>query len=184
MLNNIFGNFELAQKINSHNGPCFRTGKFRSFCNQLKIVNITSSPYHNLRVVGTTEKILKKNTGDTDITKALTTYLHTLVSDTLPSPAELFLNSRINTSFSMIITPVPLNDQQKTHLRWQALRIKKLKLSSRKATSTCPANPSGSLMTVRMSGHQDTSSPKMPHRIHNRSSTTRTTEGSDEIKQT
>ena len=72
-LNNILRKFGLAEKINSHNGPCFRSGKFRSFCNQLDIVNITSGPYHNQRAVGTIEKILKKNTGDTDITKALTT---------------------------------------------------------------------------------------------------------------
>ena len=37
VLKNIFGNFGLAQKINSHNGPCFRTGKFLSFCNQLEL---------------------------------------------------------------------------------------------------------------------------------------------------
>ena len=42
-LNNILRKFGLAEKINSHNGPCFRSGKFRSFCNQLDIVNITSS---------------------------------------------------------------------------------------------------------------------------------------------
>ena len=121
VLNNIFGNFGLAQKINSHNGPCFRTGKFRSFCNQLEIVKITSSPYYNQRVVGTIEHILKKSTGNTDITKALTKLLHTLVSDTLPSPAELFFNRRNNTSLSMIMTPVPLTYQHKNHLRWQAL---------------------------------------------------------------
>ena len=102
VLKNIFGNFGLAQKINSHNGPCFRTGKFQSFCNQLEIVNTMSSPYYNQRVVGTIEQILKKSAGNTDMTKALTTYLHTLVSGPFPSPAELFLNSRMNTSFSMI----------------------------------------------------------------------------------
>ena len=117
VLNNILRKFGLAEKINLHNGPCFRSGKFRSFCNQLDIVNITSSPYHNQRAVGTIEKILKKNAGDTDTTKAMTTYHHALVSDTLPSPAELFLNSRINTSFSMIKTPVPLTDQHKIQLR-------------------------------------------------------------------
>ena len=38
------------------------------------------------------------------------------MSDTLPSPAELFHNRRINTRLSMVITPAPLTDQQKTHL--------------------------------------------------------------------
>ena len=93
-------------KINSHNGPCL---KFRSFCDQLDIVNITSSPPYNQRVVGTIEQILT-SMGDTDITKALTIFLHTLVSDTLLSPAELFFNRQINTSLSMIMTPVLWTD--------------------------------------------------------------------------
>ena len=93
-------------KINSHNGPCL---KFRSFCDQLDIVNITSSPPYNQRVVRTTEQILK-SMGDTDITKALTIFLHTLVSDTLLSTAELFFNRKINTSLSMIMTQVPWTD--------------------------------------------------------------------------
>ena len=38
------------------------------------------------------------------------------MSDTLPSPAELSHNRRINTRLSMGMTPAPLTDQQKTHL--------------------------------------------------------------------
>ena len=49
-----------------------------------------------------------------DITKALTSYLDTPVSDTLPSPAELFHNRPINPRLSMAMTPAPLTDQQKT----------------------------------------------------------------------
>ena len=112
VLNNISKKFGLVQKINSHNGPCL---KFRSFGDQLDIINITSSPYYNQRVVGTIKEILNgKSTGDTDITKAPTIFLHTLAGDTLPSPAELFFNRRINTSLIMIMTPVPLTDQHKT----------------------------------------------------------------------
>ena len=89
--------------------------KFRSFCDQLDIINITSSPYYNQRVVGTIKEILNgKSTGDTDITKAPTIFLHSLAGDTLPSPAELFFNRRINTSLIMIMTPVPLTNQHKT----------------------------------------------------------------------
>ena len=69
VLNNISRKFGLAQKINTHNGPCFRSGKFRSFCDQLDIVNIKSSLYYNRRVAGTIKQILNKRTGDTDITK-------------------------------------------------------------------------------------------------------------------
>ena len=121
VLNNIFRKFGLAEKIISDNGPCFRSDKFRRFCDQLDIGHITSSPYYHRsngrteRAVGTVEQILKKSTSDSDITKALTTYLDTPVSDTLPSPAELLLNTRINTRLSMAMTPVPLTDQEKTH---------------------------------------------------------------------
>jgi len=59
---------------------------------------------------------VKKSASDIEITKALTTYLDTPVSDTLLSNAELFLNRRINTRLSMTMTPAPLTDQQKTHL--------------------------------------------------------------------
>ena len=65
-------------------------------------------------MVGTIKEILNKSKGDTDIAKAPTTFLHTLVVDTLPSPAELFFNRRINTSLIMIMAPVPLTYQHKT----------------------------------------------------------------------
>ena len=68
------------------------------------------------RAVATIKQILKKSVSDTDITKALITYLDTPVSDTLTSPAELFHNRRINTRLSMAMTPTQLTDQQKAHL--------------------------------------------------------------------
>ena len=117
VLNNIFRKFGLPEKIISDNGPCFRSNNFRRFCDQLDIGHVTSSPYYHQsngraeRAVATIEQILKKSASDIDITKALTTYL-----DTLPSRAELFHNRRINTRLSMAMTPVPLTDQQKTHL--------------------------------------------------------------------
>ena len=103
-------------------GPCFRSNNFRRFCDQLDIVHVTSSPcYHQSngraeRAVATIELILKKSASDIEITKTLTTYLDTPVTDTLPSPAELFQNRRINTRLCMAMTPAPLTDQQKTHL--------------------------------------------------------------------
>ncbi|CAB4003691.1 Transposon Ty3-G Gag-Pol poly [Paramuricea clavata] len=122
VLNSNFRKFGLPEKILSDNGPCFRSESFRRFCEQLDIGHITSSPYHHQsngraeRAVGIVEHILKKSRSDVAITKALTTYLDTPVSDTLPSPAELFFNRRINTRLSMNMTPVPLTDQQKTGL--------------------------------------------------------------------
>ena len=89
-LNNIFRKFGLPKKIISDNGPCFRCNNFRRFCDQLDIGHVTSSPYYNQsnwraeRAVATIEQILKKSASDIDIIKALTTYLDTPVSDTLP----------------------------------------------------------------------------------------------------
>ena len=103
-------------------GSCFRSNNFRRFCDQLDIGHVTSSPYYHQsngraeRAVATIEQILKKSASDIDIAKALTTYLDTPVSDTLPSPAELFQHRRINTRLSMAMTPAPLTDQQNTHL--------------------------------------------------------------------
>ena len=68
------------------------------------------------RAIATVEQILKKSTSDTDITKALITYLDTPISDTLPSPAELFYSRPINTRLSMSMKPAPLTDQQKADL--------------------------------------------------------------------
>ena len=122
VLNSNFRKFGLPERIISDNGPCFRSDKFQRFCDQLEIGHITSSPHYHQsngraeRAVETIEQILRKSASDTEITKALTTYLDTPVSDTLPSPAELFLNRRINTRLSMTMTPAPLTDQQKTHL--------------------------------------------------------------------
>ena len=122
VLNNIFRKFGLPEKIISDNGPCFKSNSFRCFCEQLDIGHVTSSPHYHQsngraeRAVATVEQILKKSTSDIDITKAITTYLDTPVSDTLPSLAELFHNRRINTRLSMTMIPVPLTDQQKTCL--------------------------------------------------------------------
>lgn len=80
-----------------------------------------SSPYYHqnngrAERAGTIEQILKRSASDIDITKALTTYLDTPVSDTLPSLAELFHNRQINTCLNMAMTPAPLTDQWETHL--------------------------------------------------------------------
>ena len=119
ILNNIFRKFGLPEKILSDNGPCFSSDSFRNFCEQLDIGHITSSPHYHQsngraeRAVATVKKILKKSKSDVDITKSITAYLDTPVSDTLPSPAELFHNRRINTRLNMSMRPAPLTDQQK-----------------------------------------------------------------------
>ena len=178
VLNNIFRKFGLPEKIISDNGPCFRSNNFRRFCDQLDIRHVTSSPYYHQsngraeRAVATIEQILKKSASDIDITKALTTYL-----DTLPSRAELFHNRRSNTRLSMAMTPAPLTDQQKTHLSDK--RSAHLKSSKQATISTCQVRPSGLLMTVQMSGNQDTLKPKISHQTRIGSPVARTIEGSD-----
>ena len=100
VLNNIFRKFGLPRpdKMISDYGQCFRSSHFRRFCDQLDIRQITSNPHHHQRngraerTVATIEQILKKSAVDVEITKALTTYLGTPVSDSLPSPSELFRN--------------------------------------------------------------------------------------------
>ncbi len=122
VLNSIFQKFGLPEKILSDNGPCFKSNTFKRFCEQLDIGHLISSPHYHQsngraeRAIETIEQILKKARNDIEITKALTTYLDTPVSDTLPSPAELFHNRRINTRLSMTMIPVPLSDQQKINL--------------------------------------------------------------------
>ncbi len=122
VLNSIFQKFGLPEKILFDNGHCFKSNTFKRFCEQLEIGHVTSSPHYHQsngraeRAIETIEQIPKKARNDIEITKALTTYLDTPASDTLPSPAELFHNRRINTCLSMTMIPVPLSDQQKINL--------------------------------------------------------------------
>ena len=66
---------------------------FNAFCDQLDIGHVTSSPYHpqsiggTERAIATVEQNLKKSASDTDIPKALTTYLDIPISGSLLSPA-------------------------------------------------------------------------------------------------
>ena len=66
---------------------------FNAFCDQLDIGHVTSSPYHpqsiggTERAIATVEQNLKKSASDTDIPKALITYLDTPISGSLLSPA-------------------------------------------------------------------------------------------------
>ena len=133
-LNNIFRKFGLPESIISDNGPCFKSEKCRCFCDQLDVGHVTFSPYHHQsngraeRAIAKVEQILKKSASDTDITKALITYLDTPISGTLSSPAELFYSTPINTRLSMSMKPTPLTDQQKADLNdKRSMHIRPLK---------------------------------------------------------
>ena len=90
-----------------------------------------SSPYYhqsNGRVgctIQTVRKIFKKSKFDAEVIKALLTYHDTSISSELPSPAELFLNHRINTRLAHLHQPSTLSDEQKQHLQdKRALHLK------------------------------------------------------------
>lgn len=174
-------------RMDQQHGPCFKSDNFRRFCDQLDIGHVTSSPYHHQsngcaeRAIAIVEQILKKSTNGTDITKALTTYLDTPVSDTLPSPAELFYSRGINARLSMAMTPTPLTDQQKSqHSEKRSAHLKPMKQEN----YICWINPSGSLMMILTNGNLGILSQKIPRQIHIGSSITRPTEWSDKISVT
>lgn len=154
-LKNIFRKSGLAEKIISDNEPCFRSDRFWRFCDHLDIGHVTFSPYHHQsngraeRAIATIEQIVKMSISDFDITKALTTYLDTPVSDNLPSHAELFYSRRISTRLSMAMTPAPLTDQQKSQLSEK--RSANLKPMKQDNYIYLPNQPSGSL--ILMSGN-------------------------------
>ena len=121
-LNNIFSKFGLPERIICDNGPCYKSDAFRRFCERLDIGHTTSSPYHHQsngraeRAIATVKQILKKAESQTDVTKAITAYIDTPLSELLPSSAELFYNRHINTRLSMNMVPSPLLDRRKTDL--------------------------------------------------------------------
>ena len=98
MLHNIVRKFGLPEMILSDNGPCFQSEVFLSFCANLDIGHITSSPhYHQSNgraewAISTIKKILKKTKSNIGNTRAIIAYLDTSINHELPSPAELFLN--------------------------------------------------------------------------------------------
>lgn len=122
VLNINFRKFGLAETVVSDNGPCFRSERFQGFCQELGIRHVTSSPHYHQsngrseRAIATVKQMLKKTGSDVEVTKALTAYLDTPVSDSLPSPAELFFNRRINTRLSIAVTPGTLDEEQKQQL--------------------------------------------------------------------
>ncbi len=120
--NNNFRKFGLAEKINSDNGPCFKSHKFATFCNKFNIQHSTSSPhYHESngrveRAIQTIKQIMKKCKDETEVTMALIAYHDTPISSDLPSPAELFFKRRINTRLGIMLNESPLNEEEKRKL--------------------------------------------------------------------
>ena len=119
ILNSTFRKFGFTETIISNNGPCFRSEKFSDFCHQLDIRHVTSSPHYHQsngrseRAIATIKQIMRKSESEVNITKGITAYLDTPISHSLPSSAELFLNQRINTRLSIVMSPGTLNEQQK-----------------------------------------------------------------------
>ena len=126
VLHNIVRKFGLPEMILSDNGPCFKSEEFHTFCANLDIGHITSSPHYHQsngraeRAISTIKKILKKTQSNIGITRAIIAYLDTPINHELPSPAELFFNGRqINTRLSMAMKFAQqnvLNDVEKNLL--------------------------------------------------------------------
>ena len=122
ILNSTFRKFGLAETIISNNGPSCRSEKFSDFCHHLDIRHVASSPYYHQsnsrseRAVATIKQIMRKSESKVNITKGISAYLDTPISDSLPSPAELFFNRRINTRLSIAVSPGKLNERQKQDL--------------------------------------------------------------------
>ena len=121
-INENLRKFGLAERIITDNGPCFRSGKFRSFCDQLEMEHSTSSPHYHQgngraeRSIQTIRKIMRRSKTDEGITLALLAYHDTPVTADLPSPAELFLNRRVITRLAHIQPPSLLTDEQRLNL--------------------------------------------------------------------
>ena len=122
-INDNVRKFGLAERILSGNGPYFRSDMFQNFCESLELHHSKSSPYYHQsngrveRAIQTVRKIFKKSKSDIEVTKALLAYHDTPISSELPSPAELFLNRRINSRLAYLHQPSALSDEQKQHLQ-------------------------------------------------------------------
>ena len=130
-INDNIRKFGLAERSLSDNGPCFRSETFQNFCESLEMHHSKSSPYYHQsngrveRAIQAVRKIFKKSKSDVEVTKALLAYHDTPISSELPSPAELFLNRRINTRLAHLHQPSTLSDEQKQHLQdKRALHLK------------------------------------------------------------
>ena len=121
-LNNIFQKLWPPERILSDNGPCFKSGEFKKFCEKLEIKHTTSSPYYHQsngrveRAIQTVRRMKRKNHKDIEMTLALLAYHDTPISDNLPSPAELLFNRRTNTRLAPAPQPSYLDDEQKHKL--------------------------------------------------------------------
>jgi len=97
-----FGRFGLCENIISDNGPCFSSEEFARFCKIIDVKHITSSPHYHQsngrveRAIQTVKQLWKKTKNSIELMHAIIAYHDTPISNSLPSPAELFLNRRIN----------------------------------------------------------------------------------------
>ena len=121
-MNENFRKFGLVERILTDNGPCFKSENFNNFCKEHEVHHSTSSPHYHQsngraeRAIQTIRNILDKASNDNEITKALLAYHDTPITADLPSPAELFLNRRINTSLAAMSKAVQLNDEERVKL--------------------------------------------------------------------
>ena len=144
----IFQHFGLAEKVITDNGPAFKSTEFNTFLQNLEIRRIPSSPHFHQsngraeRAVQTIKQILKKcelGRATDEVLAAITAYHDTPIDDNLPTPAELFLNRRINTRLTMSLLPTTLKDEEKQELHRR--RAHHLKPQTREDRTFLPDEP-------------------------------------------
>ena len=114
--------FGLCETILTDNGPCFSSEKFATFCHSLDAKHITSSPHYHQsngraeRAIQTIRQICKKSKSGMEVMLGLIAYHDTPISESLPSPAELFFGRRINSRLGPLHQPSKATDGERCEL--------------------------------------------------------------------
>lgn len=120
----LFSEMGIPDKVVSDNGPHFASEKFRNFANEWNFAHVTSSPRRPQgnglveRHVQTVKKILTKATETgTDPYLALLYWRTVPISNKLPSPAELLMQRRLQSTLpSLICNSIPDKDSVREEL--------------------------------------------------------------------
>ena len=116
----IFSEFGKLFIFSSDNGPCYSSEEFKFFMQYWLIEHRTSSP-HYLQSNGLAESMVKvfKNLRekallqDLPLNRLIIDYRCTLVSSEIPSPAEILLGRRFQSSISILPSQI-MNDRIST----------------------------------------------------------------------
>jgi len=158
VLTKNFQRFGLCENILSDNGPCFKSEKLGHFCNRLDLKHITSSPHYHQsngrveRAIQTVKQLWKKTKNSIEIMNGIIAYHDTPISHSMPSPAELFLNRRINSWLGPLHQPNRMLSEEEPTCSPLQSRSPSLSVSpSGFNTRTCGTQDSSMLLTLHQS---------------------------------